>query len=792
MWALLLNTLSVRATNGLPAPAPRDRSGASGNNELRIPNGPKEAGLEAPRQDANPHDRAITALGTSRCAWESAAEVVALTAIYVLLIYFFKPQWLLSAATATGGDTGAHVSWGAVLKESFLPRHRIAGWTSDWYAGFPLFTFYFPLPFLLIVLLSYAIPYNVAFKLVTVLGVFGLPVATYAALRAMGYERPMPVYGALMTTVFLFLENFTILGGNILSTLAGEFSYSISLAGLVLLWGCLERYSKRRPSAPALGGMGLLLAGVALSHVLTTLVAVIALPYQVLRRPLGTRIENISAVFLLGFGLSAFWSVPFVANLPFSCRMTWEQLVGWSRLYPGELLPYAGLALAGTAAVIARRDRSMGFFVWLALIAVALFLWLPAGRLWNGRILPFYYLSLLMLAGRGLFEAHRLIGRVVSRGRLRCDPKFVAALLVLLVTAGVMLQIGLSQRIVGGWIRWNYTGYEKKESYSGFRRIMRFMSRLPKGRVMWEHGGKIDKYGTPLAFMTLPYFAGQPTMESITLESAMSAPFHFINQAQVSKDPSYSVQDVDYPPFDMRRGVEHLKFYNVRYFIAQSPEAVAAADGIGDLRRLASIDGFTIYELAPTGYVTVLKQEPLIATTDDWLRLNMRWYLQPEWLDKPLVSSAVAAGDLPPWGRLRAGSMGAPVAAATGAEQSLRSSRMNPSADGGAPVRVTKFEGGEIEFQTRDVGKPHWIKMSFFPNWKAVGAKGPFLASPAFMIVVPTQRHVRMYYGFTWADRVGWYLTLASLGVLGSLVLPTIIRKCSAVAVAVSDRSRRI
>ena len=49
---------------------------------------------------------------------------------------------------------GAHV-WGpAYLRDHLLPHGQLAGWTPDWYAGFPAYQFYMVLPSLLIVVLN--------------------------------------------------------------------------------------------------------------------------------------------------------------------------------------------------------------------------------------------------------------------------------------------------------------------------------------------------------------------------------------------------------------------------------------------------------------------------------------------------------------------------------------------------------------------------------------------------------------------------------------------------------------
>jgi hypothetical protein len=88
---------------------------------------------------------------------------------------------------------------------------------------------------------------------------------------------------------------------------------------------------------------------------------------------------------------------------------------------------------------------------------------------------------------------------------------------------------------------------------------------------------------------------------------------------------------------------------------------------------------------------------------------------------------------------------------------------------GEKPVRVQKVDqecsitekisNQEIEFDTSCIGKPHIIKVSYYPNWQATGAEEVYLVSPAFMLVYPNQSHVRLYYSVTGSDMIGSTLT---------------------------------
>src|SRR5947209_1619532 len=127
-----------------------------------------------------------------------------LAAIVGFVFWQLRPDLLFANTTTAGGDTGAHV-WGpAYLRDHLLPHGRISGWTPDWYDGFPALTFYFPLPSLAIVVLGWLIPYNVAFKLVTVAGVLSLPLAAYAFGRLTRMRFPGPALLAVATLPFLF------------------------------------------------------------------------------------------------------------------------------------------------------------------------------------------------------------------------------------------------------------------------------------------------------------------------------------------------------------------------------------------------------------------------------------------------------------------------------------------------------------------------------------------------------------------------------------------------------------
>jgi 6-pyruvoyl-tetrahydropterin synthase-like protein len=329
-----------------------------------------------------------------------------------LYVWFtLQPDLLLSNTTTNGGDTGAHVWWPAFLRDHILPKWRLTGWAPDWYAGFPAGVFYFPLPSLLIVFLDIFMPYNVAFKLVTALGPIMLPVAAYFFAKGIGARWPGPPLFAVATLPFLFYTGYTIWGGNLASNLAGEFSFTIALALGLFFLGALARALDDRKG---LALPAVLLAATVMSHLIVAVfVAVGAVVIWLQRRPLRNLPVAVS-VAGVAFCLTAIWSVPLVLRLGYTTDMGWTKEKAWDHqhhLLPNDLRWAFGLAVIGLiVGLIARRRASITLTSMAAVFAVA-FVVIPEARLWNARLLPFYYLSVLFLAACGVAELAILLAR---------------------------------------------------------------------------------------------------------------------------------------------------------------------------------------------------------------------------------------------------------------------------------------------------------------------------------------------------------------------------------------------
>src|SRR6185369_14486931 len=135
------------------------------------------------------------------------ADALGLGFMLLVLLDTLRPSLLLLPTVTAGGDTPCHYPTFVWFKEHLLPHGRLHGWYPGAYLGHPLLLYYFPLPFLIMSVLTPFVGMPVAFKLGTALPVFLLPLLTYAAFRLLGFRFPGPLVGAGAAAVFLFHED---------------------------------------------------------------------------------------------------------------------------------------------------------------------------------------------------------------------------------------------------------------------------------------------------------------------------------------------------------------------------------------------------------------------------------------------------------------------------------------------------------------------------------------------------------------------------------------------------------
>jgi hypothetical protein len=760
---------------------------------------------------------------------------VAITGVVVVTLWQLQPQLLLSSSTTTGGDTGAHVALPAFLRSTLLPSGQLTGWYPGWFNGFPLYTYYFVLPDLVAALASYVLGYGIAFKLATVLGSVLMPLCAYAMGRLFRLRNPIPAALAVAMLPFLFDSSFTIDGGNLFSTLAGEYAFSLSLALSFVVIGLFARgVQEGRGSVVTPLAMAACLASHMVPYLFAMVGAVLVtavalLPRRMLRGDdaqgtagglLGDRLQpRAAALFwsarsaVLGIALSAWWLVPFALGQRYTNSMGYVNDTD----YVAKLFPTADLwvlALAGLGIVLAIRQASRFGLVLSAQAAIwsIAFVVDPQGSLWNERLLPLWYISVYLLAGWSVGVVVAAIARAIRRRRLtgflersrrgsdelrpspaRWLPGAVGGALAILagglvlvlppmipqvVPASALGAVGIhaGANEVSAWATWNYSGYEGKPAWPEYKKLIDTMAHLGAtdgcGRAMWEYSPSLNRFGTPMALMLLPYWTDNciGSQEGLFFESSPTVPFHFLMQAELSQTPSEPQVGLPYTGVDVAQGVAHLQMLGVRYLMTSSTAVTSAADQQAGLTRLARLGPFpgegsgvtsttwSIYKVADAPVVAGLSHLPVVvpgiaASMKSWQAANVAWFSDPSRSEVPLAASGPAS-----WPR------------------GTSSTTTSPALP---PVKVTSVRQSTsaVSFHVGRLGVPVVVKVSYYPRWHVTGAEGPDRISPNLMVVVPTSHDVTLSYGADPAVLVGVGISALSL--------------CGLVAVWVLGRSRR-
>lgn len=654
-------------------------------------------------------------------------------ALFVLTAWSLShtnPMLWFTDTWSTGGDVASQVFYAKIFME-WLPTGKISGWVPESFAGFPAFTFYFPLPFTLAGLLQFVVGQQVAFKLVSMLPVFLLPVATYTTGWLWGWRVPLRLLAAAGATAFILGSATSIWGGNVLAQLAGEFAYSWGMVFAVLFWGTLMR-------ALRAGGRWWLLAGVlealvALSHGYALLVGGFgAFFYLLVSHDMRRDLRIILQVHLLAFLLVGFWLIPLLENMPWTIpNDTPTTIESWRTVWPSTLWPLT-LGWIPLVLLFTRSPQSWprGFFFLLGIVLLGLFGFIVGSRLGLAdlRFFPYAQWAFATACGASL-------GWALQRW-LRPAALPLAIVITIAMGAWWGSQLGPLEN----WSRWNLSGYESKATWPYYLATAQTNAGPLQGpRLVFEHDPDNSDLGSTRTLEALPMFGSRPALEGLYMESATSGPFIYQIQAEISERPSSPL--TRYP--SSARSVEHMaghlgEFY-VNRVILRSSKKKALFDADPRFRLIAKHGPLYTYELKDLGTQLVdVITIPLVGRDrDGWLMHAFRQFLVAFPYQQRHVY--LAPGEQLP--------------------------ESQPGRASGK-VEVKAFTRERLVFETDSPGQPHLIRMTYHPRWVSKGGEAIYLVEPSFMLIYPRTSTVELDYGGSNGGRIGAVFSLLGLVLL--------------------------
>lgn len=656
-------------------------------------------------------------------AVSTVVSVLAVAGPTCVLLSLLPADAMFADTTATGGDMGSH-TYAAEVSRQFLRSWRLTGWVPGNYAGFPLFQMYFPVPFVAIAAAATVISANVAFKLVSVSGLLALPVVAFWLLRRLGVPAPGPQLAPVAVLCFLLQDGNAMWGGNVPSTLAGEFAYSISLAiALAVIGLATGPATVRRLAWQAATG-----AVLTMTHAYTVLWVAATLLLSAAAAP-APAAAALRASLALGWAgaLSAFWLVPLVVYAPWTTAFKHVWIIqSFDEVVPPPLWPVAAVAVVAPLAL-----RASGASAWRSHLAEARPLYAAVGAavlaygagssfgIVDVRFLPFAQLGVCLMAAAGL-------GRLLSRVPAHGWSVAIAGVCVLSLV-GPALDRGTA------WARWNYEGFERKAAwpvYAGLADRLRGDAADP--RVAYEHAGEHEVFGTVRAFENLPLFSGRSTLEGVNLQASVTSPFVFFIQSEISQVMSCPFPEWGCSRPDFARGVEHLRMMNVSQVIVRSDQMRAAAGRTAGVTHGGGIGAYDIFAIEGSpGYVSRLAARPVAVVTTDWKVAAYQWF-----------KTARPDDPVPVWVARSADVAGQPFAVG---EPSAAPAAVAPRSSSGA-LQVSMTSERIVVTGARP-GEPLLVRVSYHPRWQSTSGERVWLAGPGFMLVVPDGDRLELTFG---------------------------------------------
>lgn len=625
----------------------------------------------------------------------------------------------------TGGDTGSHVFYAHKFIEWFFSG-KISAWLPEGFAGYPAFSYYFPLPFSLMALLSLVIDTNVAIKIIAMSPAFLLPVATYVFGASLHWTLAQRLLAAVASITFIFSTETTFWGGNLPAQLAGEFAYSWGMVFVLLFWSALAIGLRRN-------GIGWLMlavvmeACVALSHGYALLVAGFGAFAFLFGIGGGWRsLAKIAGVHVLAFLLIGFWLIPLMATLPWTVPNdasvgAWDWHILWSRSSWPLLVGVFALPLLYRQNAESR--ITLMFLLGIVLLSYTGFMLGHRFGLAEVRFFPYAQWAAVVLAAVA-------IGSMISS---RKHALWWAAGMSI-ACAGWVTQ---NAKIIDDWTRWNLSGYEAKPMWPVYQALARASSGgLHEPRVLFEHDPANNDLGSTRTLEALPLFGSRPVLEGLHMESALSAPFIYQIQADISALPSGPLSRYPSSTSSVDKAVARLQEFYTDTLILRS-EAMK--------QRFRADDRFDVVLDQPPFLVLKLKQ--LTTQLIDVVDVPVMSQQDSHWLDSAFRRFVVEFPYTQRW--------------VFNAKEQAAFRQLNP--DVKTSVKLLEFDREKIVFETNAVGVPHIIRMSYHPRWKSAGGEEIALIEPSFMMIVPTSSRVELSYAAGWGNYLGWLFTLLAL-----------------------------
>lgn len=602
--------------------------------------------------------------------------------VWVASLFFlgFALYPLLHNRVLPGWDTTPHFYLLTKMVE-FIKMGRVSGYDALWFGGFPAFTFYGPLPYIIMALLFLASGGMIGIALAFNLFIFALPIlflaAVYYAARVWFGKNAGPVSLIFGTFFLTAVREYAYVGTGINSMIAiGLFSSFFAICLMVFFLGVIENQRKYNKWKYLVWG-AVLLSMLLLTHAMTTLFTLVLLGVFTL-----IHFKKFwKSALIMGLGaliLSSWWLIPFLKNLSLSSGQEIGMMgVGNDPLFVlysfptflGEnkltmlfsVVPVVLFLICGLIGIVTSAKGKKGFFVWSFLLTLIL---LPREYFFAYFDLPVHYyrftadvyvLNIFLATAGALYLFDRLQKFKKIRGQI-FRGLFVGIMIVaLLVSYFDHLNLSENYR--------NYTHKYKFAEYTDSANAAEVLSYLSgkniRNRVVVPTLPYFqDTLGSPHYFGTfLPLNFKISVIPGLLAESALSTQFVMPVVTKIGTSLNWGntalLGDYKFSSQDMNSMIKRLGLYNVEYVLLTKDSAANLLSNTD--KKLLVVDreigNFTLLRLREfRPFIEATNYKPFLYIDRggmDFLTFSKEWFKTVDLFEMPVIYTDKSLESLP-------------------------------------------------------------------------------------------------------------------------------------------------
>ena len=603
--------------------------------------------------------------------FDNLINILFWTIAIIFVIWNLYP--LLSAKVVAGWDLTSHLYLLQKMVD-FLKEGHITGYDTKWFGGYPAFTFYAPLIYVIMAipnLLSFGlIPLPFLFNLfLFLLPIFFLATIFYTARKWIGNR------GGYISLVFglFFLslgKGYAYFGIGISSMMyAGLINNLFGISLMVLLLGVLHPDDQKR-FWPSVIKSGIILGIIILSHTLTTIftgiiLAILALCYW------NKLLKRIILTGIIGILIGAFWLLPFLLYLEYSSGLKIGLMTATSDplfiLYPllDQIIINPGIYLIPTILLaissmigIFTSIKSKNYFWPVAFILTLIVL--PREYLINILNTPIHYyrfishifvLNIFVATGGVVFLVEKIdsIKKIVLQSVSTILIYFMLLFSIFICFAEYYDLTTTKDTLHSFYDNTYHYFFDEYPSYASAMEMVDYIAKLsPKGRIATESSvfNQIN-LGSPHFFLdVLPLEKNIAVVPGLLVESSISSEFIIPPLTSITNSMPWGnislLFDKSFIKQNKSGMLKKLEQFNVEYILLANENAKTLLDN----KKTLNIDiekqndGFTLIKLKsfqPLFQETTAKPFLYIDKGGmDFLNFAKEWYKSEE-LSKFLV-----------------------------------------------------------------------------------------------------------------------------------------------------------